>query len=182
VNLDDIVVLAEIRQVLARYCRGIDRADADLLRTVYHPGATDHHGPVQGSAEHFIDQFIARVHSERAAGDHRCAMHHITNVLLLSRTDETAMVESYFVAFNPTDPEGERALTWSGGRYLDVFRLIDGAWKISERTVLLDFNRANITGETSPRLDSGYPQGQRGTDDLSYPFISQMDPRQPASP
>ena len=34
----------EIHEVLMRYCRGIDRCDAELLHSVYHPDATDDHG------------------------------------------------------------------------------------------------------------------------------------------
>lgn len=173
-NLDDVVLLAEVRQVLARYCRGIDRADADLLRSVYHPDATDHHGLVAGSAEHFIEQFISRIAAERAAGDDRCAMHHVTNVLLLSRTEDTALVESCFVAFNPTEPTGDRALSWSGGRYLDVFRLHDGDWKIAERTVVIDFSRRHVLGEGNANLDENFPAGKRGTDDPSYAFLVRL--------
>ena len=33
-----------IRDVLARYWRGIDRGDADLVRSTYHPDARDAHG------------------------------------------------------------------------------------------------------------------------------------------
>ena len=36
----------EIHEVLMRYCRGIDRCDAELLHSVYHPDATDDHGTV----------------------------------------------------------------------------------------------------------------------------------------
>ena len=34
----------EIEEVVLRYCRGIDRRDFDLVRSCYHPDATDRHG------------------------------------------------------------------------------------------------------------------------------------------
>jgi hypothetical protein len=42
----EIALLAaerEIRAALARYCRGIDRMEAELVRSVYHPDAHDDH-------------------------------------------------------------------------------------------------------------------------------------------
>src|SRR5262245_17777267 len=38
-----------IQEVLARYCRGVDRADLELLRSVYHPDAIDNHGTFNGN-------------------------------------------------------------------------------------------------------------------------------------
>lgn len=179
-TLDDLLVLEEIRQVLARYCRGIDRADRELLRSVYHPDGTDHHGPVSGTAEHFIDQFIARVEAEQAAGDPTCAMHHVTNVLLLSRTEDTAVAESYFIAFNPRGPADDRVLGWSAGRYLDVFRRHGGEWKILEREVLIDFSRHQVPGEVDPMLDAEFPHGTRTSADPSYEFIARTIGTAPA--
>ena len=34
----------EILEVLARYARGVDRADGELLRSCYHEGAMEEHG------------------------------------------------------------------------------------------------------------------------------------------
>jgi hypothetical protein len=44
----------EIHEVLMRYCRGIDRCDAELLRSVYHADAVDDHGQLNGKAADFI--------------------------------------------------------------------------------------------------------------------------------
>ncbi len=52
-TLDDLVAQQEIRDVLARYTRGIDRMDTELVLSCYHPNAYDDHGAFQGSAEDF---------------------------------------------------------------------------------------------------------------------------------
>src|SRR3989304_5192387 len=54
-NLDDLVAQQEIRDVLARYTRGIDRMDRDLVLSCYHAGAYDDHGAFQGTAEDFTE-------------------------------------------------------------------------------------------------------------------------------
>ena len=43
-----------IRDCLNRYCRGIDRADEELLRGVYWPDARDSHGAYVGTASGFV--------------------------------------------------------------------------------------------------------------------------------
>src|SRR5262249_11432964 len=43
-----------IRRVLARYCRGIDRLDQDLVRSCYHPDATEAHGTFTGGLEEYL--------------------------------------------------------------------------------------------------------------------------------
>ena len=43
-----------IHEVLMRYCRGIDRCDEELLRSVYHHDATDNHGQFNGKAADFV--------------------------------------------------------------------------------------------------------------------------------
>ena len=43
-----------IRDCLYRYCRGIDRRDADILRTAYWPDANDTHLSFKCNIEEFI--------------------------------------------------------------------------------------------------------------------------------
>jgi len=38
----------EIKNVVLRYCRGVDRMDLALVRSCYHPDADDHHGDFAG--------------------------------------------------------------------------------------------------------------------------------------
>jgi hypothetical protein len=64
-ELQRLIDIAAITDVHLRYRRGIDRMDWDLVRSCYHPGATDDHGPFRGSVEQFIRRRVAsglRVH------------------------------------------------------------------------------------------------------------------------
>ena len=47
-----------IRQVAARYARGVDRLDGDLMKSAYWPEATDDHGVFVGNAMAFCDRVI----------------------------------------------------------------------------------------------------------------------------
>src|SRR3546814_6697838 len=43
----------KIREVVTRYCRGVDRMDRDLFLSAYHPDAIDDHGFVVAGPEAF---------------------------------------------------------------------------------------------------------------------------------
>ena len=106
----------EIQQVLYRYCRGVDRGDVDLLKSVYHADATDDHGTFKGGGHEFAANVIGRMNQVPVQGQH-----HVTNMLIRLDGDRAA-VESYFIALNPEpDADGRPALALVTGRYLDRF-------------------------------------------------------------
>ena len=47
-----------IRQVVARYARGVDRLDADVMKSAYWPEATDDHGVFVGNAMVFCERVV----------------------------------------------------------------------------------------------------------------------------
>ena len=56
--MDDLkLLLAErdIKNVVLRYCRGVDRMDLALVRSCYHPDAEDHHGDFAGGLDEALD-------------------------------------------------------------------------------------------------------------------------------
>jgi len=55
----------QIRQVAARYSRGVDRLDGDLMKSAYWADATDDHGVFVGNAMDFCDRVITSVGSPR---------------------------------------------------------------------------------------------------------------------
>ncbi len=151
----------EIHQVLMRYCRAIDRTDPELLATVYHENAIDHHGPSQfDDAKNEFPPLLVR-NLDRYK---EMAMHHITNYLIELDGDR-AVGESYFLALQPTFLEdGTETISFIGGRYLDHFERRDGRWAIVERTVVNDFSRLSLAGEEWPSMREYLVGGRREAD------------------
>jgi hypothetical protein len=158
----------EIYRVLTDYCRGVDRLDEELLRSVYHPDAYDNHGDTfRGSSDEFVPMMV-----ERLANVSR-TMHVIGNVTI-DIDGCFAWVESYFLAYHREDPDNPKALMnpagtdlFAGGRYVDKFEKRAGEWKILRRDVLREFTRIDPIGEQLPLASSG-PHSSRTRDDPSY--------------
>jgi ketosteroid isomerase-like protein len=148
----------KITDVLHLYCRAIDRADADLLASVYHPDAVDDHGSFSGDAAAFVNRTIRRMREEYDASQHR-----ISNILIELRGD-IAFVESYVVAVHSLR---DGRIEMAGARYVDRFSRREGSWKIARRLVVVDWDLTVAGGETSPHL-SAFPRGTRDTSDPSY--------------
>jgi hypothetical protein len=142
----------EIYEVLLRYCRGIDRLDESLLRSVYHPDATDDHGLFKGKASDFIDWALEYFRTKM-----KLTWHVIMNVLIEVEGD-VAYSEAYSVAYHRVKEQKE--FDWIvGGRFVDRFERRKGAWKISQRRLVFEWSRKepateelgfnNLAGELS---------------------------------
>lgn len=158
----EIAARAEIQHVLMTYCRGVDRGDADLLRSVYHEGATDEHGPFLGSGDEFTTYAV-----DKMAAFQSMSQHHITNSYMEVDGD-AASVESYFIAYQPyMTQDGAEEQAMVAGRYLDRFAHRDGRWAIDSRSVVMDWSRALLPGPELHYIPETYPLGSRGGDDPS---------------
>ncbi|HEY4331768.1 MAG TPA: nuclear transport factor 2 family protein, partial [Ilumatobacteraceae bacterium] len=98
--VSEFVAEREIRAVIMRYCRGIDRRDYDLVRSCYHADATDEHGDFAGDVDDFIE------HVQRAIVAYESTMHFIGN-LLVEVDGDRARVESYVMAMHRLPVRGE---------------------------------------------------------------------------
>lgn len=159
-NLDDLVAQQEIRDVLIRYTRGIDRMDSDLVTSCYWPGAYDDHGAFQGTAEEFV-KWVREVLSYFDA-----TMHFIGNQLVEVDGD-TAHAESYCVAYHRRrardGEEGHDLVT--ALRYVDRMQRRDGEWRIADRKCVFDWTRHDpITAEWDLP-----PEALRGVRDRTDP-------------
>jgi len=124
-----------IRECLYRYSRGVDRLDAEMLRSAYWPDCIDEHLNFKGNAEEFI------AWSFPIMGSMDQTMHIIGNVLMTLRGD-TADVESYFYGIHRINtPDGGKSDVLGAGRYVDNFEKRDDEWRIAKRLVVTDWFR-----------------------------------------
>jgi SnoaL-like domain len=122
-----------IRQVLLRYSRGIDRRDAELVRSCYHEDATDSHGRFHGTRDEFVDWVIPNL------GRYASTSHYLMNMLIEVEGDG-ALSETYATAYHAAADEADtRGNYVVGFRYIDRFARRQGEWRIAERVVALDW-------------------------------------------
>lgn len=155
---------AQIRRLLALYCRGIDRLDCTLLTKVYWEDGTDHHGNFMGPAPDFIDYIIPRL-KQRYIRTHHMLGHSLLNVV-----DGVANCETYFYAQHLLrDPNGQNHVTV--GRYMDRLSKRNGEWRISEREVIMDWYVTHPVGPTV--LEWPY-FGTANKEDPSYRMLGSL--------
>jgi hypothetical protein len=151
---------AAIREVVLRYCRGVDRLDMELVRSAYHPNAIDHHTGFSGT----VDEYIAWVSTalQRLTG----TMHIIGNQLI-ELSGEVAVSETYGTAVHWGSPADEpRNNFTSGFRYVDLMTFEGGRWAIRERWAVREWTRSDA-GRFVAKEGVG-PTGRRDHDDPLY--------------
>ena len=141
-RLERVFARDEIREVLARYARGVDRADGPLLKSCYHPDAIEEHGGnYTGNAFDYVEGAIPRI---RNMGK----MQHLLGSTHIEFDGDTAWVETYVWTFARfAAAAGGSVDTFTGGRLIDRFERRDGAWKIAHRRTVFDWNRDTPTHE-----------------------------------
>ncbi|MGQ0464197.1 MAG: nuclear transport factor 2 family protein [Sporichthyaceae bacterium] len=123
---------AQITAALHAYCRGIDRMDADLIASAYHPGGWDDHGDYfRGTVEDYVP-WVLDVLATRFSS----TMHCLSNISIEFDGDRAA-VESYLIAHH-VSADGTSLRTF-GARYVDRFEQRDGAWRIAHRTLVSEW-------------------------------------------
>jgi hypothetical protein len=151
-----------IRDVLFRYCRGLDRMDRPLADTVWHEGGTAHYdGIFEGTGAGFLD-WVWQAHAAMERHSHQ-----ITNVLIELDGDQ-AVSEAYVTValWTKPDAEGRQQELVGRGRYLDRWARRDGRWAIVHRLHLLDLSSASPLGRADVSEGS-----RRDGRDGSYPLF-----------
>ena len=149
-----------IEDLVLRYCRGIDRLDAEAVRDCYHPDGTDRHTGFHGRRDEFVAWVMEAV--RRFDG----TMHLVGNHL--SELDgEAAVAETYGLAFHWGTPADEAQLNFvSAFRYVDRLERREGVWRIRARTAVREWTRALDEGWIPPEGEA--PGGCRDGGDPVY--------------
>lgn len=166
-DLETLVIRAEIADVLARYIRAADRGDWDAVRACYHDGAYDDHGDYKGDPDGLV------VHLRAVADQLTYTTHQLGQQVLEVDLPNRARAETYcFAWYGRRSPTSGR--DWSIAqslRYLDEFERREGRWAIATRRVVMDWE--HICPVTHPpRLDA-WLRGSRGPGDPAFSFLSE---------
>ncbi|WP_052223669.1 nuclear transport factor 2 family protein [Novosphingobium malaysiense] len=151
----------EIRQLLATYCHGCDRADEAEMASVYCEESWDDHGPDKCDGKRFANLILEKARRTTKV------VSHLLGQSLVRITGDTAAAETYFVATLIAETADGERMTQLGGRYVDSLNRESGAWRIKERLCVRDWSS---TGPIDPGYlaGAGFIEGARGVGDVSW--------------
>lgn len=159
---EDALARVALHDLVMRYCRGVDRRDFALVRSLYWDDAVDRHGAM---FEGGPDEFVAWLPTVMAGFE--LTVHRITNSLFVVDRDE-AEGEHYAIAYHRTAAPDRRELI-VGGRYLDRYRRRDGVWKFAMRSLVFDHGDVRAVDEAAfALLDADAPHGTADRIDPSW--------------
>jgi hypothetical protein len=165
--IDEPTPREAIRDVLAAYCRGIDRRDRELVATCFHPDATDDHGTGPRAVGDFLDWCFDLLDG------YDSTFHFLGQSRFDFRSEDEAVVETYGVASHRTAGGPDHRNLVTGFRYLDTFTTRSRAtgagprWRILRRVSVTDWSRIDRAGDWWS-VPASMLSGRAGPDDPSY--------------
>ena len=155
-----------ITELIHRYCRSMDRIDAELGYTIWHDDAeVDYGATYRGSGRGFID-FVCELHQRALSHSHQ-----ISNVLIELDGDRAGS-ESYVTASLRMSNGGKLQQVTVWGRYIDRWSRREGRWGIDRRVTVIDFDEVR---DVVPL--SAASIGRRDASDPSYGVLSKRTGR-----
>jgi hypothetical protein len=169
--IEDWVSKGEIAESLGVHSRGVDRADANLLAVAYHGDAAVDYGFFKGPASE-----LATILAQAQKGQ-PVTMHRTCNMWIKVQ-GEKARSESYVFAYAEHSIESGAVQRFIGGRYLDRHERREGAWRLSHRLYVMDFNmnRPSTARWPDPPPDLAHfgPRGGHAAADAGRTLLAQF--------
>ncbi len=159
--MDTLQQLADrqaLTDLVALYCRAVDRRDFELLERLYHPDAThDHGGLFRGSRGEFL-AFLQRAMTQ-------VVTHHFVGNALFVIDGDRAEGEVYTINYHVIG-DSERRDYVAGGRYLDHYVRHDGRWVFMSRQRVIDWAHEGPTADAG--VAGALTRGAAGPTDPSF--------------
>lgn len=149
-----------IVDLIYRYCRAMDRIDADLGYSVWHhDGTADYGTNFSGRGHDFIDNVNAQ-HSGLIAHSHQ-----VTNIIIEIDGDRAGSESYCFANLRMMRADVLMQISvWN--RYIDRWSRRDGRWGIDHRVAIIDFDEIRpVTG-----MGKAF-EGKRDRSDPSYAVL-----------
>jgi hypothetical protein len=135
-----------IHEVMLRYCRGVDRLDAELIASAYHPDAYDDH-----CGREFTGETVGPGIAQWIGETMEMTSHQITNHTIVVDGD-FAGSEAYYTETHIMREGDRRVKGLVVGRYVDRLERREGAWRIIHRRVLMEGSSELPIDLTAERL------------------------------
>lgn len=155
---------AALRDLVMRYCRGIDRRDFALVRACYHDDAIDDHGGMfHGSADDYV-VWVAEVLKAM-----ECTLHSVSNSLFAVAGDYAEGEHHSYNYHRTRAPDRQELIIH--GRYLDKYERRAGSWKFAYRKIVFDHGYVRPVDEAGFAVaGADAPHGSDTRDDPSFGF------------
>jgi ketosteroid isomerase-like protein len=160
-DLRRLVDREAITAALARYCRGVDRCDAELIASAFHADAVDDHSYIRLTGAEVGPYLVERMRTMFKASLH-CLLNSLVEV-----EGDVAHGETYYVAWLLREEAGGEAVDQAAGRYVDRFERRGGDWRIAHRVVLPEV-AIRLQGGSTDLLKYVADRPLRSRDDVSY--------------
>lgn len=154
----------DIRQLLATYCHGCDRADEVEMAGTYCEDSWDDHGPRKMPGRRFSIETV-----EESMRTTTVCSHQLGQSLIRVAGDE-AGAETYFIAtvvYPPRNGQEREQLNQLGGRYVDRLARENGHWLIKSRLCVREWSYSQPI-DADWLATAGFIPTQRGQADASY--------------
>jgi SnoaL-like domain len=160
-RLAELADKQDIREVVLRYCRGVDRLDLELVRSCYFDDGVDHHTGFTGPADDYVAWLAVGL--PRFSGTQ-----HVIGNQLVELDGDTAYSETYGTAHHWGEPLDDPRMNFSSGfRYVDHLERRQGRWAIVERFAVREWTRAVPADLVRPKEGEG-PSPRRDRTDPVY--------------
>lgn len=162
-KLREIIDREDIRQVMLRYARGLDRLDNALARSCYWDDAIEDHGHFVGSPDDFIPW------ADATTLMFKTTQHGLLNHFCDLQGDD-AYCETYYLFTGVAEKPPHFQ---SVGRYIDHFQRRNGEWRIANRVTMVEGQFDLAESELSRLMAPAYGPDEvspatRDRNDVSY--------------
>ncbi|MGI4813733.1 MAG: nuclear transport factor 2 family protein [Janthinobacterium lividum] len=166
----DLLVKQRLHELEMAYCRGVDRRDPELLRSIFFEDAIEEHGDMyQGPAYAFVDWVFSDF-----IGEFEITAHYVLNEWYRVSGDK-AEGETHRVSYHRQrgNGDGDSAIeTIAACRTFNRYELRDGVWKISYRGVVRDWITQRPVDDALYEGHFAMTQSRHDDADRSYAALS----------
>lgn len=165
--MNDVAALRElldkqaITETVLRYFRGVDRLDDELVRSCFHPDATDEHGSFSGGRDELIEWSFGLLRR------YDSTFHHAGNILVELIDADRARCETYGIAHHRRGDGGDKDNLITAFRFVDDFERRNRAWRIARRVSTTEMSWIDVE-DRRWTFPAHFTTGRRDRNDPVY--------------